>query len=168
MRSAFPTRLMANRGMDKILRHDSHWVTSYLTMTSRPNRGLRADVRWASSHVDTVITSILGILGQDYWSTYMWIQPVCELKIYSSHHYLMYSLSFFLCEFIKLLFLWVFSVRWLVIVVSFPYLMNVFTIGADEAERKKTSPLHVGYLFRKCIESVFLKCTFNNYHFLPN
>ncbi len=58
MHSAFLTRLMSNRGMGEILRHDSHWVTSYMTTTFRPNRGLRAYVRWASSCVDTVIVGV--------------------------------------------------------------------------------------------------------------
>ncbi len=52
--SAFPAWWRADRGMGEILRQGSNWVMSYLTTTSGPNMGLRADKRWASSHVDTV------------------------------------------------------------------------------------------------------------------
>ena len=54
MHSAFLTRLMSNREMGKILRHNSHLVTSYLTTMFWPNRGLHAYVKCVCSRMDTV------------------------------------------------------------------------------------------------------------------
>ena len=42
-------------GVSIILRHNSHWAMTDFNMTFGSFRGLRAYVRWALSHVDTVI-----------------------------------------------------------------------------------------------------------------
>ncbi len=72
MRSTFLNRLLSNRAMGKIVRHDSHCVMSYLMMTYGPNRGLCAYVRCASSHVDRVSSQFqCGIIMTRLYIFYM-------------------------------------------------------------------------------------------------
>ena len=79
-RSAFLTRLLSNRGMGQIVRHDSHWVTSYLTTMFGPNRGLCTYMRYASSRVDTVfhLSPCVMFLNKPPGAN----ESCCSIKIY--------------------------------------------------------------------------------------